>query len=252
MLPSQISFRKFIPHSDQPSNFRAGLSKTYWILQQQGELLMTTLLARAVRRDETAGSLTEKIWEWDFQGSRDVHHTSLVDRVEDAVSVLSAIYAVGETGREDLLHDLQLEEFHDLDKLAVSVIRELVERCARCPVPIIPHESLASLLAAASDAGLRGMTPALVLDMWEELRFPELAIIPSVIRWAASDNDNASRLKARRFGMKIIFEFLKNMVLDSGEERAEFPLWADKLCQIISEFNHCPNPIPNICDGLTK
>ena len=251
-MPSRIVFRKWVPHTDQPSNLKAGLSRTFGALQQRGELLMTSLLARDLRRKIPPENLVEKIWDWDSRERRSSYRTmSLVDRVEEAASTLSAIYAVGELDREDLIKDL-LDEIQDLDKLASDVIHEFVVRCSECAVPIIPSETLASLLVAASDTELGGWTPTAVLDTWEKLRLPSLVILPSAIQWALSEKNGVSRAEARKFGMAVCFDLLKEMALDPGDEKAKYPLWTDKLCQIISELDHSPRITSPSCDELHK
>ena len=253
MIPPQIIFKKWVPHTNQPNNLKAGLSRTFWTLQQRGDLLVTTLLARDLRRDILPESLLEKIWDWDRREVRSDHRTmSLADRVEDAASMLSAVYAVGELDRDDLNMDLQLEDVQDLDKLASSVMYELMVRCSECAISIMPNESLASLLIAASDSGLGGWSHTKVLDTWKKLKFPILAILPSAIRWASSEIDNIPRSEARKFGMMVYFDFLETMALDPGDERTEFPLWANKVSQIANELFYNSNSLPNACDKPKK
>ena len=251
-MPSQVIFRKWVPHTDQPNNLKAGLSRAFGILQQRGELLMTSLLARDLRRNIPPENIAEKIWDWDSREGRSNYRSmSLVDRVEEAASTLSAIYAVGELDKDDLVKDL-LDEIQDLDKLASDVIHALVVRCSECAVPVLPPETLASLLTAASDSDLVGWTPVAVLDTWEKLKFPDLVILPSAIRWASSEKNCVPRAVARKFGMAVYFDLLRRMALDPGDEKAEYPLWTDKLCQIISELDHSPNTASPDCDEPLK
>ena len=228
-----INSDSWVPSIKEPKNNDSGLSRVMFILQQRGALQMATILSKKLRTQQAPRILSDNVWTWqtrrNFPPSSTESETSSILLAGEA---LASLYLIGELDDKDLLQDLEYESVDQMDELIVLLIQDFLRRNLECSIPIIPPETLATLITAAGEAKLRGWDSGPIIRLWYESNMPEELLIPSFLRWSTHPKGDPMRQAARDYVMKSFFSFAGRIILNSVPETHKLNDWISKCSHL--------------------